>query len=225
MSREQYSRRLRLLPFVLLLAAGIASSSGVAAAADDYVEAPPADGGLPSVKPGMEEYESRVPPPHMRCDTCCAAAFWIHRALKLRHKDNFLKKLKEVDVIETIEDVCLPKTFSRSYGIKRIDNRHRLSGGGLKWFYTQAPAVGTAMPGQWMNHECRDIQGELGEDDLYDLFWKTHVLQKGKAKGDEAPSDVPFFKEVCIKRMKHCTKKEAFESYDGYEEKHMRDEL
>lgn len=181
--------------------------------------APPEEGGLPRVKSGDEEYESYTPPEHMKCDVCSAAAFWIHRAFKLRHKDNFLKKLKMVDIIDTVDDVCLPKTFSRSYGIKRINNRHRLSGGGLKWFYTQAPAVGTAMPGQWMNHVCREIQGEYGEEDLYNMFWKYHVLR------GHAQSDIPFFRKICVKDMKKCSPSEALESYDGLEEKHNREEL
>lgn len=166
--------------------------------------------GLPSVKEGDEEYHSRVAPTHMRCDTCSAAAFWIHRALKLAHKEKFLKRLRTDVVYDAIDDVCLPKTFSRTYGIKNVNGRHRLSGGGLKWFYTQAPAVGTLMPGQWLNHMCREIQGEFGEDDLYDMFWKYHVKQALEN------SDVPFFRDVCIRRMKKCTEKEALESYDDY---------
>lgn len=172
----------------------------------------PEETGLPSVKEGDEEYHSRVPPRHMLCDACAAAAFWIHRSLKLAHKEKFLKPLKEYEVIETIDDICLPKTFSRTYGIKNIDGRHRLSGGGLMGFYKQAPAVGTLMPGQWLNHECRHIQGEFGEDELYKLFWKYHVKQ-GLDK-----SDVPFFRDVCIKQLKHCTLKEAPDTYDGWSE-------
>lgn len=173
------------------------------------------NGGLPKVT--EEEHNSKVPPDHMRCDCCSAAAFWIHRSLKLRHKEDFRKKLKEIDVLETIDDICLPKTFSRTYGIKYINGKHRLSGGGLKGFYIQAPAAGTLMPGQWLNHQCREIQGEIGEDDLYDLFWKYHV------KLALENSDVPFFREVCIKRLKRCSEKEALESYDGYEKKDQKD--
>jgi hypothetical protein len=168
--------------------------------------------GLPSVKEGDEEYHSKTPPKHMLCDCCAAAAFWIHRSLKLAHKEKFLKPLSEVDVIETIDDVCLPKTFSRTYGIKNVGGRHRLSGGGLMGFYHQAPAVGTLMPGQWLNHECRYIQGEFGEDELYALFWKHHV------KKPVDNSDVPFFRTVCIDRLKHCKREEAADTYDGWKD-------
>jgi hypothetical protein len=106
----------------------------------------------------------------------------------------------------------LPKTFSRTYGIKNINGKHRLSGGGLMGFYHQAPAVGTLMPGQWLNHVCRQIQGEFGEDELYDLFWKYHV-KKGLEK-----SDVPFFRDVCIDGLKLCTLQEAPDTYDGWKD-------
>mmetsp|Transcript_39468 Transcript_39468/g.122083 ORF Transcript_39468/g.122083 Transcript_39468/m.122083 type:complete len:213 (-) Transcript_39468:42-680(-) len=179
---------------------------------DDDVPLHKDEKGLPSVKEGDEEYHSQVPPKHMRCDACAASSFWIHRAIKLAHKEKFLKRLKEYDVIDAIDDICLPKTFSRTYGIKNINGRHRLSGGGLMGFYHQAPAVGTLMPGQWLNHVCRQIQGEFGEDELYNLFWKYHV-KKGLEK-----SDVPFFRDVCIDGLKLCTTAEAPDTYDGWKD-------
>ena len=166
-----------------------------------------------------EEYHSKVPPKYMRCDACAATAFWIHRSLKLAHKEKFLKKMKEYDVIDVIDDVCLPKTYSRTYGIKNINGKHRLSGGGLKAFYHPVGATGTAMPGQWLNYQCRATQGEFGEDELYDLFWKYHVV-----KGHEQ-SDIPFFRKVCIERLKLCTEQQALETYDGLEEKHLKEKL
>lgn len=219
--RQPLSRSALLLLLLLALAVALVTAPSLARAAGSYDEDEEPDHsneeGL--AKTTEEEYHSKAPPRHMRCDTCSAAAFWIHRSLKLAHKENFMKKLKEVDVIETIDEVCLPKTFSRTYGIKRINGKHRLSGGGLKGFYISGPATGTAMPGQWINHMCRHIQGEVGEEDLYALFWKHHVT-----KGHEQ-SDVPFFREVCINRLRKCTEAEALESYDGYEAKNQKDPL
>jgi hypothetical protein len=187
---------------------------------DDYDdEHGPVDSGegMASIKPGDEEWESKVPPRHMRCDCCAASAFWIHRSLKLAHKEQFLKRLREDEVIDTIDDICLPKTFSRTYGIKTLNGRHVLSGGGLKGFYAPGGASGILGPGQWLNHACREIQGEFYEDGLYDLFWKYHV-KEGLEK-----SDVPFFRDICIKQMKKCTEKEALASYDGYDEKEQKE--
>jgi hypothetical protein len=201
------SRKLFLIAGLLLAAVALGQEED-----EDVLPVHKGEEGLPSVREGDEEYHSRVPPRHMLCDTCAAASFWIHRALKLAHKEKFSKRLKEYDVIETIDDICLPKTFSRTYGIKNINGRHRLSGGGLMGFYHQAPAVGTLMPGQWLNHECRQIQGEFGEDELYDLFWKYHV------KNPVDKSDVPFFRDVCIRRLKHCKAEEAADTYDGWKD-------
>jgi len=187
---------------------------------DDYDEEHgPVDRGqgLASVKAGDEEWEAKVCPRHMRCDCCAASAFWIHRSLKLAHKERFMKKLREDVVIDTIDDVCLPKTFSRTYGIKNVNGRHVLSGGGLKGFYASGGASGVLGPGQWLNAACREVQGEMEEDGLYDLFWEYHVKQ-GLEK-----SDVPFFRDICIKRMKKCTEKEALASYDGYDEKDQKE--
>lgn len=207
------------LVLFLILSATLLTAARPKRAANDEAEEPTVDEipqlegqGLPKVEQGDEMYHSKTPPTYMRCDCCAATAFWIHRAFKLAHKERFMKKLKLDKIYETVDDICLPKTFSRTYGIKNIDGRPRLSGGGLKWFYHQSPASGTLMPGQWLNHQCRETQGEISEEELYDLFWKYHVT-----KGHEK-SDVPFFLDVCVKTLKKCSKREAFESYDGIEE-------
>jgi hypothetical protein len=173
--------------------------------------------GLPTATD--EEYYSKVPPKHMSCDACAATAFWIHRQFKLAHKEKYSKKLKLDQIYDLVDEICLPKTYSRTYGIKNINGKHRLSGGGLKHFYSQAPAVGTAMPGQWLNYQCRQTQGEFGEEELYEMFWKYHVVKKHES------SDVPFFRQICIKRLKKCTEAQALETYDGYEAKHSEEKL
>ena len=161
--------------------------------------------------PTDEEKNSRVAPPHMRCDTCAGAVFHIWWKLKKAHKENFQKRLRESEVYEIVEDACMPKTFATTYGIKMVGERHHLSGDGLKWFSHQSPTVGTLQPGMWLTDTCRQIQGEVGEDELYTLFRIYHV-QMGIEK-----SDVAMFRHICVNQMKFCTPEEGLITFDGYE--------
>lgn len=181
-----------VLAFCLLL------SLGVSRAAD-----------LP--KPTDEEDAARVSPDHMRCDTCAASVFHIWWKFKKWHEKNPNRRMRESQVLESVDDSCMPRTFATTYGIKKVGDRHHLSGDGLKWFSVQSPTVGTLQPGMWLTDACRVTQGDIGEDLLYEMFRVYHV-QMGLEK-----SDVAMFRDVCVRRRKQCTHEEGLETYDRYE--------
>ena len=162
-------------------------------------------------KPSAEEDYARVSPDHMRCDTCAASVFHIHWKLKKAHKGKFDQPLRESQVLDIIDDACMPRTYATTYGIKDVNGTHHLSGDGLKWFSHQSPPVGTLQPGMWLTDQCRMTQGEIGEDVLYSMFRVYHV-QKRIEK-----SDVAMFRHICIKIRKQCTHEEGLYTYDTYE--------
>lgn len=162
-------------------------------------------------KPSEEEDNMRVSPDHMKCDTCAASVFHMHWKLKKAHKGEFTRRLRESEVLEIIDEACMPRTYATTYGIKNVNGTHHLSGDGLKWFSVQSPTVGTLQPGMWLTDQCRMTQGEVGEDVIYTLFRIYHV-NKAIEK-----SDVAMFRHICIKMRKQCTQKEAWITYDTYE--------
>jgi hypothetical protein len=176
-----------------------------------------AGGSLPELKDN--EKDAFIAPDHMICDTCCGALFHIHWKLKKAHKDNFQKRLKETEYLSVIDDACMPRTFATTYGTKEVDGLHHLSGDGLKWFGVQSPTVGTLEPGRWLTDTCRRIQGEIGEDELYEMFRVYHV-QMALEK-----SDVAMFRHVCVERLKLCTHAQGLKSYDTYEPEDDKVEL
>lgn len=161
--------------------------------------------------PTDEENIMRVPPDHMKCDACAGSTFHIWWKLKKAHKENFQRYLKESEVLEVIDDACMPRTYATTYGIKKVGSRHHLSGDGLKFFSVQSPTVGTLQPGMWLVDSCRATQGEIGEDELYTMFRVYHVQMHL-----EKP-DVAMFRHICIKLRKQCTHEEGLETYDNYE--------
>ena len=154
----------------------------------------------------------RVSPDHMKCDTCAGSLFHIWWNFKKKYEKFPNKRLKESEVLELVDDACMPKSFATTYGIKKVGARHHLSGDGLKWFSVQSPTVGTLQPGMWLTDACRQTVGEIEEMQLYEMFRVYHV-QMGLEK-----SDVAMFRDVCVKRRKQCSPEEGLETFDRYEE-------
>jgi hypothetical protein len=177
-----------------------------------------AEGELPT--PTDEEKFSEVAPEHMWCDACAGSLFHIWWKLKKAHRGNFKRILKEYEVMEIIDDACMPRTFATTYGTKKVGDRHHLSGDGLKWFSHPSPTVGTLEPGKWLTAMCREIQGEIGEEELYAMFRHYHVM-----RGLTEKSDVAMFRKICVNTLKRCTAQQGLETYDGHEEADLKIDL
>lgn len=162
-------------------------------------------------KPTEEEDQMRVSPDHMKCDTCAGSLFHIWWKFKKNYEKFPNKRLRESEVLEMVDDACMPKSFATTYGIKKVGDRHHLSGDGLKWFGVQSPTVGTLQPGMWLTDACRQTVGDIEEMQLYEMFRVYHV-QMGLEK-----SDVAMFRDVCVKRRKQCEPDEGRETFDRYE--------
>jgi hypothetical protein len=170
-------------------------------------------------KPTEEEDLAKVSPDHMKCDTCAGSLFHIWWKFKKWHEKYPNRRMKESEVLESVDDSCMPRSFATTYGIKKVGDRHHLSGDGLKWFSVQSPTVGTLQPGMWLTDACRVTQGDVGEDELYEMFNVYHK-QMGLEK-----SDVAMFRDVCIRRRKQCTEEEGLETYDRFEKEDLKVEL
>lgn len=161
-------------------------------------------------KPSDAEEHSKVSPEHMKCDTCAASTFHIWWKFKKAHEKHNGRRLRESEVIELVEDACMPRTYATTYGIKDVNGTHHLSGDGLSWFGVQSPTVGTLQPGMWLTDQCRMTVGVFDEDALYTMFRIYHVQMGAKR------SDVQMFRHICIKERKQCDQKEGEITYDGY---------
>jgi hypothetical protein len=170
-------------------------------------------------KPTDEEDSMRVSPDHMKCDTCAGSLFHIWWKFKKWHDKFPNRRMRESEVLESVDESCMPRSFATTYGIKKVGDTHHLSGDGLKWFSVQSPTVGTLQPGMWLTDACRVTQGEVGEEVLYEMFNVYHkqmALEK---------SDVAMFRDVCIKRRKQCTLEEGLATFDRFEKEDLKVEL
>lgn len=121
-----------------------------------------------------EEQFSTHMPGGLECDACTAIAYQMKTQLEKAEIGG--KRMKESEYLDVFETICSGKTWD-GYGLKEVKGVNRLSGDGLP--SKDFPGMmygGGKWPGR-LSNKCFDYVGEIGEDELYQVFRSRNDFQ------------------------------------------------
>eukprot|EP00941_MAST-03F_sp_MAST-3F-sp1_P000082 g82.t1 len=153
-----------------------------------------------------EEQESTKIPSSQLCNSCLAVTYHIDEALTkahgLRPASKSDEPLSELAFLEAIEDACGAHRYD-SYSLGSKNGKSQLQGKGIPFM---EHVMGVSMGGgRWQSRMvdmCKSMTGdstwEDGEEEFYSRMYYPVFNDLNRV----------FAKEMCVTKMKYCTKKE-----------------